>query len=128
MDSDSDVVDSILPSSQNTERAESPDERDGSGGRTSSGSSSNPSSDFHSNFPLISSTSSSYISSFNSSPISSSSSSDENSEIRSLMFEGSNEISLPSGSPSETRRERRPMSPVIFEESNSWASLNLDHF
>ncbi|XP_008694726.1 E3 ubiquitin-protein ligase RLIM-like [Ursus maritimus] len=128
MDSDSDVVDSISLSSQSTERAESPDERDGSGGRTSSGSNSNPSSDFHSNFPLISSTNSSYISSFNSSPISSSSSSDENSEIRSLMFEGSNEISLPSGSPSETRRESRPMSPIIFEESDSWTSLNLDHF
>ncbi|EFB20488.1 hypothetical protein PANDA_021707, partial [Ailuropoda melanoleuca] len=128
MDSDSNIIDSVSTSSQNTERAESPDERDGSGGWTSSGSNSNSSSDLHSNFPLISSTSSSYVSSFNSSPISSSSSSDENSEIRSLMFEDSNEISLPSGSPSETRRERRPMSPVIFEESNSWASLNLDHF
>ncbi|XP_032282373.1 E3 ubiquitin-protein ligase RLIM-like [Phoca vitulina] len=128
IDSDSDLVHSVSPSSQNMERAESPNERDGSGGRTSSGSNSNPSLDFHSNFPLISSSNSSYISSFNSSPISSSSSTDENSEIRSLMFEGSNEISLPSGSPSETRQESRPMSPIIFDESDSWTSLNLDHF
>ncbi|XP_004761903.1 E3 ubiquitin-protein ligase RLIM-like [Mustela nigripes] len=128
MDSDSDLVHSISPPSENMERAESPNERDGSGDRTSSGSNSTTSSDFHSSFPLISSSNSSYITSFNSSPISSSSSSDENSEIRSLMFDGTNEISLSSGSPSEARQESRPMSPIIFDESNSWTSLNLDHF
>uniref|UniRef100_A0A8C7BYL3 RING-type E3 ubiquitin transferase n=1 Tax=Neovison vison TaxID=452646 RepID=A0A8C7BYL3_NEOVI len=68
MDSDSDLVHSISPPSENMERADS---------------------------------NSSYITSFNSSPISSSSS---------------------------TRQESRPMSPIIFDESNSWTSLNLDHF
>ncbi|XP_025721805.1 E3 ubiquitin-protein ligase RLIM-like [Callorhinus ursinus] len=128
MGSDSDLVHGVSPSSQNRERAEAPNERDGSGGRTSSGSNSNPSPDFHSNFSLISSSNSSYISSFNPSPVSSSSSGDENSEIGSLMSGGSNEISLSTGPPSETRRESRPMSPIIFDESDSWTSLNLDHF
>uniref|UniRef100_A0A8C0QX79 RING-type E3 ubiquitin transferase n=1 Tax=Canis lupus dingo TaxID=286419 RepID=A0A8C0QX79_CANLU len=110
MDSDSDLVYSVSPSSQNMERAESPNERDDSDGRTSS--------DFHPNFALISSSNSSYVSS----------SSDENSTISSIMFEGSNEIRTPSGSPSESRQESTSMSSITFDDSDSWTSLNLDHF
>lgn len=61
--------------------------------------------------------------------MSSSSSSDENSDISSLIFEGGDERSLPSSSPSETGRDsNRSMSPVIFDESDSWTSLDLDQF
>uniref|UniRef100_A0A4X1VH06 RING-type E3 ubiquitin transferase n=2 Tax=Sus scrofa TaxID=9823 RepID=A0A4X1VH06_PIG len=72
-------------------------------------------------------TDSSDMSSYSSSPISSSSSSDENSEISSLMFEGSEARSLSSGL-SETRQESRQMTPIIFDESDSWPSLDLDQF
>ncbi|CAK7312739.1 E3 ubiquitin-protein ligase RNF12-A [Vulpes lagopus] len=133
MDSDSDLVYSVSPSTQNMERAESPNERDGSDGRAESpnerdGSDGRTSSDFHPNFALISSSNSSYVSSFNSSPIFSSSSSDENSAISSIMFEGSNEVRTPSGSPSESRQESTSMSSITFDDSDSWTSLNLDHF
>ncbi|XP_058391987.1 E3 ubiquitin-protein ligase RLIM-like [Diceros bicornis minor] len=128
MDSDSDLEHSVSPSSQNMERAESPNGGDGSDGGSSSDSNSYPSCDSHSSSTLIFSPSSSYMSSSNSSPISSSSSSDENSEISSLMFEGSDTRSTSSGSPSETRQESTRMTPTIFNESDSWSSLSLDWF
>uniref|UniRef100_A0A8C8XZ12 RING-type E3 ubiquitin transferase n=1 Tax=Panthera leo TaxID=9689 RepID=A0A8C8XZ12_PANLE len=101
--SDTDLVHSVSLLSPNMEREESRNERDASDG-------------------------SNYLSSSNSTPISSSSSRDEYSEISSVMFEGSNDISLPPGLSSETRRENRSMSPIIFDDSDSWTSLNLDHF
>lgn len=127
-DSDTDLVHSVSPLSPNMEREESLNERDASDGRAHSDCSSNPSSDFHSSSILNSSSGSSYVSSYNSTPISSSGSSDEYSDISSVMFEDSNDISLPPGSPSETRRENRPMSPITFDDSDSWTSLNLDQF
>ncbi|XP_045327900.1 E3 ubiquitin-protein ligase RLIM-like [Leopardus geoffroyi] len=126
--SDTDLVHSVSPLSPNMEREESRNERDASDVRTHSDCNSNPSSDFHSSSPLISRSGSNYLSSSNSTPISSSSSSDEYSEISSVMFEDSNDISLPPGSSSETRRENRSMSPIVFDDSDSWTSLNLDHF
>uniref|UniRef100_A0A673VFQ5 RING-type E3 ubiquitin transferase n=1 Tax=Suricata suricatta TaxID=37032 RepID=A0A673VFQ5_SURSU len=69
---------------------------------------------------------SNYMSSFNSTLMSSFSSSDEHSAINSVIFEGSNNISLPPGSLSETRQENRSLSPITFDDSDSWASLNLD--
>uniref|UniRef100_A0A8C3X1P3 RING-type E3 ubiquitin transferase n=1 Tax=Catagonus wagneri TaxID=51154 RepID=A0A8C3X1P3_9CETA len=72
--------------------------------------------------------SSNYMSSLSSSSLmSNSSSSEENSEISSLMFEGSEARSLSSGL-SETRQESRQMTPIIFDESDSWPSLDLDQF
>ncbi|XP_039079025.1 E3 ubiquitin-protein ligase RLIM-like [Hyaena hyaena] len=125
-DSDTDLVHSVSRLSPNMEREESPNQRYASDARTHSDCSSNPSSDFHSCSTLISSSSSNYMSSFNSTPMSSSSSSDEYSEISSVIFEGSNYISLPLDSPSETRQENRSISPLTFDDSDSQASLILD--
>nr|KAF6435722.1 hypothetical protein HJG63_012471 [Rousettus aegyptiacus] len=129
LNSDSDLEPRRSPSSQSMERVESPNGRDQSNDSRSSASNSNPSCDFHSDSTLVSSSNSNYTSSSNSSPMSSSSSSDENSDISSLIFEGGDERSLPSSSPSETGRDsNRSMSPVIFDESDSWTSLDLDQF
>ncbi|XP_006193681.2 E3 ubiquitin-protein ligase RLIM [Camelus ferus] len=127
MESDSNLEPNISPPSENTERAESPNGRDGSNGSNSrSDSNSNPSYDSHSSSTLISSSSSNYMSSSGSSPISDPSSNDANPEINSLIFEGNEERSLSSGLSTVARRESRQMTPVIFDESDSWPSLNLD--
>lgn len=130
MDSDSNLEPSVPTPSQSIERTESSNGTNGSNSSSSStrsGSNSNASYDPHSSSTLIFTSSSSDMSSYSSSPISSSSSSDENSEISSLMFEGSEARSLSSGL-SETRQESRQMTPIIFDESDSWPSLDLDQF
>ncbi|ELK16555.1 E3 ubiquitin-protein ligase RLIM [Pteropus alecto] len=110
---DSDLEPSHSPSSQSMERVESPNGRDQS----------------NDNSTLVSSSNSNYTSSSNSTPMSSSSSSDENSDISSLIFEGDDERGLSPSSLSETGRDsNRSMSPVIFDESDSWTSLDLDQF
>uniref|UniRef100_A0A673VBQ4 RING-type E3 ubiquitin transferase n=1 Tax=Suricata suricatta TaxID=37032 RepID=A0A673VBQ4_SURSU len=81
---------------------------------------SNPSSDFYSTSTLISSSDSNYMSNFNSTSMPSSSSRDEDSEINSVIFEGSNNISLSPGSLSETRQENRSLSPITFDYGDSW--------
>ncbi|XP_028022769.2 E3 ubiquitin-protein ligase RLIM-like [Balaenoptera acutorostrata] len=100
MDSDSNLEHSVSPPSQSMEWPESPDDSDGPNGSSSSrfGSDSNPSS----------------------------SSSDENSEISSLMFEGTEERNSSSDLPSETRQGGRQMTPVISDESDSLLFLNLE--
>ncbi|XP_055249594.1 E3 ubiquitin-protein ligase RLIM-like [Moschus berezovskii] len=128
MDSDSNLEHSVSPPSENMERAESPNERHGPGGSESRpGSASNATYDPDSNFTLISGSIPNYISSSSFSSMSSSSSSDEHSEITSLMFEDSEERSLSTGL-SETRQEGRRMTPIIFDDSDSWPSLDLDQF
>uniref|UniRef100_E1B8N1 RING-type E3 ubiquitin transferase n=1 Tax=Bos taurus TaxID=9913 RepID=E1B8N1_BOVIN len=104
MDSGSNLEHSVSPPSENMKRTESPNERHGPSGSIPN-----------------------YISSYHTSPLSSSSSSDEDSEISSLMFEDSEERRLSAGL-SETRQEGRQMSPIIFDDSDSWPSLNLDQF
>ncbi|XP_057573662.1 E3 ubiquitin-protein ligase RLIM-like [Hippopotamus amphibius kiboko] len=128
MDDDSNLEHSFSPPSQNMERAESPNRSNGSQDSSSRswGSDSDPSYGPYSSSTQISSSIINYMSSSSSSPMSSSSSSDENSDISSLLFEGSEERSLSSGLPSETREEGRQMTPVIFDDSDSWPSLNLD--
>ncbi|XP_036696446.1 E3 ubiquitin-protein ligase RLIM-like [Balaenoptera musculus] len=100
MDSDSNLEHSVSPPSQSMEWPESPDDSDGPNGSSSSrfGSDSNPSS----------------------------SSSDENSEIGSLMFEGTEETNSSSDLPSETRQGGRQMTPVISDESDPLLFLNLE--
>ncbi|XP_059766342.1 E3 ubiquitin-protein ligase RLIM-like [Balaenoptera ricei] len=100
MDSDSNLEHSVSPPSQSMEWPESPDDSDGPNGSSSSrfGSDSNPSS----------------------------SSRDENSEIGSLIFEGTEETNSSSDLPSETRQGGRQMSPVISDESDPLFFLNLE--
>ncbi|XDB67010.1 hypothetical protein ABFV05_020626 [Capra hircus] len=128
MDSGSNLEHSVSPPSENMERAESPNERNGpSGSSCRPSSASNASYDPDSNFTLISGSIPNYISSSHSTPMSTSSSSDEDSEISSQVFEDSEERSLSTGL-SETRQEGRRMTPIIFDDSDSWSSLNLDQF
>ncbi|MXQ97959.1 hypothetical protein E5288_WYG015732 [Bos mutus] len=128
MDSGSNLEHSVSPPSENMKRTESPNERHGPSGSSSRPTSaSNARYDPDSSFTLISGSIPNYISSYHISPLSSSSSSDEDSEISSLMFEDSEERRLSAGL-SETRQEGRRMSPIIFDDSDSWPSLNLDQF
>ncbi|XP_061034109.1 LOW QUALITY PROTEIN: E3 ubiquitin-protein ligase RLIM-like [Eubalaena glacialis] len=130
MDSDSNLEHSVSPPSQNMEWPESPDESDGPNGSSSSrfGSDSNPSYNPHSSSTLICHSSPNCMSSSSSRPISISSSSDENSEISSLMFEGTEERNSSSDLPSETRQGGRQMTPVISDESDPLCSLSLEQF
>ncbi|KAG8508062.1 E3 ubiquitin-protein ligase RLIM [Galemys pyrenaicus] len=125
VDSDIDLAPNVSPPSLNIERAESPNGRDGSGNSSSSDVNEIPNY-FHSSSPLISSSSSNYVSSSSSTPMSSSSSSENISEISSLLFEGSDHRS--ESGLSENTTESRPMTPVMFDESDSWTSLHLDQF
>ncbi|XP_016063267.1 PREDICTED: E3 ubiquitin-protein ligase RLIM-like [Miniopterus natalensis] len=149
MDNDSDLEPSLSALSRNMEREESPNGRDSSHSRRSSGSNSNSSSDSSSHstltsssyssytssssFSLMSSSSSSLMSCSSSSLMSSSSSSlmsssssfsDENSEISIMFSEGSDEGRLSPHSSSETRSDSRSMTPITSDESESWASLD----
>ncbi|XP_036119733.1 E3 ubiquitin-protein ligase RLIM-like [Molossus molossus] len=132
MYSDCDLEPCLLARSQNMDRTESPNGRDCFHGRRSSGSTSNSSCDSCSHSTLPSSLNSSYTSSSSSnlmpssssSLISSSSSSDENSEISPLFSEGSDERRVSPHLSSETRSDSRSMTPIIFDESDSWASLD----
>nr|XP_014718472.2 LOW QUALITY PROTEIN: E3 ubiquitin-protein ligase RLIM-like [Equus asinus] len=125
-DSYSDLEPSVSPPSQNMERADSLIGTDDSAATSSSGSNPYPCCDSHSTSTLTACSSCAYISS--SSCTSICSSCDENSEISSLLFEGSDIGSLSSDSPSETRQESRQMTPITFDESDSWSSLNEDRF
>uniref|UniRef100_A0A8C6DTM7 RING-type E3 ubiquitin transferase n=1 Tax=Moschus moschiferus TaxID=68415 RepID=A0A8C6DTM7_MOSMO len=97
MDSDVNLEHSVSPPSENMERAESPNERHGPGGNSS---------------PY-------YISSSTSTCIVISSSNDEDSDVASVIFEGSEQRNLPTGL-SET--------PITIEDSDSESSLNQDQF
>ncbi|XP_014403361.1 PREDICTED: E3 ubiquitin-protein ligase RLIM-like [Myotis brandtii] len=147
MDSESDLEPIQSAPSRYMERAESPDGRDSSHGRSFSSysnsscdsclhstltSSSNSSYTSGSSYSLMSSSSSSLMSSSSSSLMSSSSSSpmsssssfsDENSEISTLFFEGSYERRFSPHS-SETWGDSRSMTPITSDESDSWASLD----
>ncbi|XP_032956644.1 E3 ubiquitin-protein ligase RLIM-like [Rhinolophus ferrumequinum] len=127
MNNDNDLEPCVSPSSQNVEKRESPTGRESCDSR-SSGANSDSDHDSHSPSALISSSNSSYRSPFNSSPTSDSSSSDEDPYGNSLMFETPDERSLSPVSFSQTRQHSRSMSPVSFDDSDSWTSLDLDQF
>nr|XP_020772071.1 E3 ubiquitin-protein ligase RLIM-like [Odocoileus virginianus texanus] len=128
MDSDSNLEHSVSPPSENIERGESPNERHGPSGRSSRpGSASNARYDPDSSLTEISDSSPYLISSSASSPILISSSNDEDSETSSLILVESEERSLSTGL-SDTRQEGGRMTPIIFDDSDSWPSLNLDQF
>uniref|UniRef100_A0A8C0DM84 RING-type E3 ubiquitin transferase n=1 Tax=Balaenoptera musculus TaxID=9771 RepID=A0A8C0DM84_BALMU len=99
MDSDSNLEHSVSPPSQSMEWPDS---------------------------TLICHSSPNCMSSSSSHPISNASSSDENSEIGSLMFEGTEETNSSSDLPSETRQGGRQMTPVISDESDPLLFLNLE--
>uniref|UniRef100_A0A8C0E2U8 RING-type E3 ubiquitin transferase n=1 Tax=Balaenoptera musculus TaxID=9771 RepID=A0A8C0E2U8_BALMU len=99
MDSDSNLEHSVSPPSQSMEWPDS---------------------------TLICHSSPNCMSSSSSRPISNASSSDENSEIGSLMFEGTEETNSSSDLPSETRQGGRQMTPVISDESDPLLFLNLE--
>ncbi|XP_004690157.1 PREDICTED: E3 ubiquitin-protein ligase RLIM-like [Condylura cristata] len=127
-ENDSNLEPNISPPTLNTERTESPNGRDGSGNSSSSGINVIPEYYFQSSSPVISNSSSIYVSSSNSTPMSSSSSSDNVSEISSLLFEASDERSIAGLSENTGLSGNRPMTPVMFDESDSWTSLSLDQF
>ncbi|XP_065772364.1 E3 ubiquitin-protein ligase RLIM-like [Muntiacus reevesi] len=128
MDSDSNLEHSVSPPSEYIERAESPNERQGpSGSDSRPGSASNARYDPDSSLIVISDSSPYSISSSASSPILISSSNDEDSETGSLILEESEERILSTGL-SDTRQEGGRMTPIIFDDSDSWPSLNLDQF
>uniref|UniRef100_A0A671DHZ6 RING-type E3 ubiquitin transferase n=1 Tax=Rhinolophus ferrumequinum TaxID=59479 RepID=A0A671DHZ6_RHIFE len=104
MNNDNDLEPCVSPSSQNVEKRESPTGRESCDSR-SSGANSDSDHDSHSPSALISSSNSSYRSPFNSSP-----------------------TSLSPVSFSQTRQHSRSMSPVSFDDSDSWTSLDLDQF
>ncbi|CAI9180319.1 unnamed protein product [Rangifer tarandus platyrhynchus] len=123
MDNDSNLEHSVSPPSENIERGESPNERHGRSSRP--GSASNARYDPDSSLTEISDSSPYSISSSASSPILISSSNDEDSESSSLILVDSEERSLSTGL-SDTRQEGGRMTPIIFDDSDSWSSLNLD--
>ncbi|XP_037374279.1 E3 ubiquitin-protein ligase RLIM-like [Talpa occidentalis] len=125
MDSDSNLEPNVSAPSPGIERTSSPNGRDGSGNSTSD-INAIPRIYFHPCSPSVSRSSSNYAPSSSSTPISSSSSSDNISVISSQLFEGNDERSI-SGL-SEYTIGSRPMSPVMFDDGDSWTSLNLDHF
>ncbi|KAM9669197.1 E3 ubiquitin-protein ligase RLIM-like [Dama dama] len=128
MDSDSNLEHSVSPPSEYIERGESPNERHGPSGRSSRrGSASNARYDPDSSLIVISDSSPYLISSSASSPILISSSNDEDSETSSLILVENEERILSTGL-SETRQEGGRMTPIIFDDSDSWPSLNLDQF
>nr|XP_019595752.1 PREDICTED: E3 ubiquitin-protein ligase RLIM-like [Rhinolophus sinicus] len=127
VNNDNDLEPSLSPSSQNVENTETPTGRESSDSRNS-GSNSDPNHDSHSPSALISSSNSSYVSPFSYNPMSGSSSSDENPYLNLLMFETRDESSLSPGSLSQARQYSRSLSPISFDDSDSWTSLELDQF
>ncbi|XP_019508693.1 PREDICTED: E3 ubiquitin-protein ligase RLIM-like [Hipposideros armiger] len=125
MTGDNDLEPSFSPSSENMENAESPIGIDISDGDWSSDSNSSPFFDLHSLPPLISSSDSNYMCSSNFSPMSSSISNDDYSDTSSLIPERLDERSLSSGS-SEIRLYSRSVTPVSFDENDSWGPVALD--
>ncbi|XP_037678639.1 E3 ubiquitin-protein ligase RLIM-like [Choloepus didactylus] len=134
MYSDSDLEPHGLATSENIERSELQNGRDGSDISSHSRSNSNPRFDSSSGSLLNSSSSSSYSSSSSSSLISSSSSSSssgsscESSGTRSEMFEGSNERSSSSGTSSVDSQEDQHVAPVTSDDSDSWPFNLVQYF
>ncbi|XP_054551765.1 dentin sialophosphoprotein-like isoform X2 [Talpa occidentalis] len=125
-DSDGNLEPNVSAPSPDIERTSSPNGRDGSGNSSSSDINAIPRFYFHPASPSLSRSSSNYAPSSSSTPISSSSSSDNISVISSQLFEGNDERSI-SGL-SENTTGSRLISPVTFDDSDSWTSLNLDQF
>ncbi|KAI5130215.1 E3 Ubiquitin-Protein Ligase Rlim [Manis pentadactyla] len=122
-DSSSDSEPSVYSSVQVMERPVSPYASESSNDSSSTSFNSYLRLDFSST-STVRSSSSSYVSTSDQSPVSSYTSSDASS----VMFDSNDESRFSPGSPTEPFEQSRQMSPVVFEDSDSWPSIDLEQF